>query len=218
MTAQQTDTVRQARLAELRQADRRRARRRRALGIALAVVAGLGVAGAAAALIAAAPPAARPAVSTVDPNKVNVDGERYYPDQPRGHVTGTVPYPGSPDPPVGGKHNPVWQDADGTVYDQPLHDEYAVHALEHGAVWVTYRADVTPAQVAVLRGKVAGVLYRMMSPLPDQPGPIELTAWGHQLTVASPDDPRVDEFLRLYTQGPQAPEPGGPVTGGRSTP
>jgi hypothetical protein len=47
---------------------------------------------------------------------------------------------------------------------------------------------------------------------------VELTAWGHQLTVDSADDPRIDEFFDAYVQGPQAPEEGAPVTGGKATP
>jgi hypothetical protein len=208
---------RQARLAELRQQDQRRARRRQRVGMALTALVTLGVVGGVAALISNAPPA-QPKTSTVDPQKANVDGEQVYHNLARGHVPGKVPYPSSPNPPVGGKHNAVWQDANGNVYDQPLENEHAVHSLEHGAVWVTYRRDATPAQIAAFRAKVAGVAYRMMSPLPDQPGLFELTAWGHQLTVQSADDPRVDQFLNAYTAGPQASEPGGPITGGRSTP
>jgi Protein of unknown function (DUF3105) len=45
-----------------------------------------------------------------------------------------------------------------------------------------------------------------------------MTAWGHQLSVTSASDPRIDEFLAAYTQGPQAPEAGAPVTGGRAEP
>jgi hypothetical protein len=45
-----------------------------------------------------------------------------------------VDYPQSP--PVGGPHNPIWQNCG--FYSKPVRDEYAVHSMEHGAVWITY--------------------------------------------------------------------------------
>jgi hypothetical protein len=95
-----------------------------------------------------------------------------------------------------------------------VRDENAVHSLEHGAVWITYNADATNADVKSLATRVQGQPYTMMSPYPDQPGTIELTAWGLQLTVANAEDPRIDEFLQAYRQGPQTPEPGAPCEGG----
>jgi hypothetical protein len=53
----------------------------------------------------------------------------------RNHVTGTLTYPVSP--PVGGDHNPVWQNCMGSVYDAAIATENAVHSLEHGAVPAT---------------------------------------------------------------------------------
>ena len=47
-----------------------------------------------------------------------------------------------------------------------------------------------------------------MSPYPEQASPIMLSAWGVQLAVDSADDPRVDQFLAKFRQGPQTPEPG----------
>ena len=53
----------------------------------------------------------------------------------RNHVDQDIDYPQSP--PIGGDHNPVWQNCG--VYRDPVLDEMAVHSLEHGAVWITYR-------------------------------------------------------------------------------
>ncbi|MFI2458241.1 DUF3105 domain-containing protein [Streptomyces sp. NPDC019539] len=132
----------------------------------------------------------------------------------RRHVTTAVVYPMKP--PVGGDHHPVWMNCDGNIYDKPISDMNAVHSLEHGAVWVTYNDRALAADVYKLKDRVSRTSYAMMSPVKDQAGAIMLTAWGKQVTVSGADDPRVDQFLTKYAQGPQTPEPGAPCTGGLS--
>ncbi|MEU9448064.1 DUF3105 domain-containing protein [Streptomyces sp. NPDC048277] len=130
----------------------------------------------------------------------------------RTHVTGTVSYPMHP--PVGGNHNPVWLNCNGNVYTKAVKDENAVHALEHGAVWVTYTDKAAKSDVDKLAAKVKQTPYSLMSPYTNQTSPIELSAWGHQLSVTSADDPKVAKFFETYVQGKQTPEPGASCTGG----
>ncbi|KOV71034.1 DUF3105 domain-containing protein [Streptomyces sp. MMG1121] len=133
-------------------------------------------------------------------------------DLSRTHVTTKVSYPMHP--PVGGNHNPVWLDCNGDVYTEPVQDENAVHALEHGAVWVTYTGKASKADVDALAAKVRKTPYSLMSPYADQAAPLILSAWGRQVTVKSASDPEVDKFFAAYVQGPQTPEPGASCTGG----
>lgn len=130
----------------------------------------------------------------------------------RTHVSGTVKYPMHP--PVGGNHNPVWLNCNGDVYPKAVKDENAVHALEHGAVWVTYTSKAPAADVKALAAKVKRTPYSLMSPYEDQKAPIMLSAWGHQRTVKSASDPDVDSFFSTFVQGSQTPEPGASCTGG----
>jgi hypothetical protein len=130
----------------------------------------------------------------------------------RNHVTTSVTYPMHP--PVGGNHNPVWLNCNGDVYTSPVKDENAVHALEHGAVWVTYTGKASKADVDALAAKVRKTPYTLMSPYENQASPIMLTAWGHQFSVKSAHDPGVDKFFAAYVQGEQTPEPGASCTGG----
>lgn len=134
----------------------------------------------------------------------------------RDHVAGTVKY--DTGPPMGGDHNPVWQNCDAHVYDAPLQTEHAVHSLEHGAVWITYRPGLDAGQLGVLKSKVSATDYTLLSPYPSQDSPITLTAWGKQLKLQNASDPRVDEFLRAFVKGPQTPEPGAACSGGKDTP
>lgn len=120
---------------------------------------------------------------------------------PRNHQTGTIQYAG--DPPVGGNHNPYWADCTGTVYSQPIANENAVHALEHGAVWITYRPDISSDALAQLTSLVQGNDRMMLSPYPNQQSPVSLQSWGYRLAVDSPADSRVATFISLLRYNPQ---------------
>jgi Protein of unknown function (DUF3105) len=125
----------------------------------------------------------------------------------RNHVDGTVDYPDSP--PMGGNHNSEWADCSGTVYKSPIRNENAVHSLEHGAVWLTYRPGLDPAGVAALTELVDGVDYTMLSPYPGLDHAVSVQSWGYQLKTDSPTDPAIATFIRIYRQNPQTtPEPG----------
>ena len=131
----------------------------------------------------------------------------------REHVAGPVDYPVTP--PAGGDHNGVPQSC--AVYTEPIAPEHAVHSMEHGAVWVTYNDDLSEDDVAALTDKVQGDPYRLLSPVPDQESPVQLTAWGRSLSLEGADDERVDQFLEAYTNGPQTPERGAACVGNTTT-
>lgn len=135
---------------------------------------------------------------------VQIEGIQTYSYTGRDHVQGEVAY--DENPPVGGKHAQVWAACNGNVYDQPVVKEQGVHALEHGAVWITYQPSLSTDQIEALKKKVRG--YTLMSPLAEQDAPVILTAWNNQLRLQSADDPRIDQFLGKFRQGPQTPEPG----------
>lgn len=126
------------------------------------------------------------------------------------HVTTEVDY-GEDSPPFGGEHDQYWADCNGDVYPIVIRNENAVHGLEHGAVWITYNPDdLDQGQIDQLAELVDGVGYTMMSPYPGLTSPISLQAWGQQVLVDSPDDPRIDQFIRVFRQSPtNTPEPNG---------
>ncbi|MFG1695954.1 DUF3105 domain-containing protein [Nonomuraea sp. NPDC049309] len=123
------------------------------------------------------------------------------------HVWTKVDYKETP--PMGGEHNNYWQQCD--IYDKPIHNEHAVHSLEHGAVWVTYQPDLPKDKVEKLREAATSVGqqdYLLMSPYPDLPAPIVVSSWGHQLKLTDPEDPKLGAFIKRYQNGPDTPEPG----------
>jgi hypothetical protein len=109
------------------------------------------------------------------------------------HRPGTIAYDQSP--PFGGEHNETWADCMGTVYPAQIASENAVHSLEHGAVWITYRPDLPADQVDVLKKKVEGVEYMLMSPYAGLKTPVSIQSWGYQLFADSATDPRIDQFI-----------------------
>ena len=133
----------------------------------------------------------------------------------RNHTESPVDYPQTP--PVGGDHHPVWQDCG--FYAEPVLNETAVHSMEHGAVWITFRPDLPDDQVDQIRA-LAQQDFVLASQWDDGdlPAPIVLSAWGVQLWLEALPDPAADYFIAAQRQGPGAPEPGAPCTGGYPEP
>ena len=143
------------------------------------------------------------------------DGVQTYDVGPAGkHTEANVNY--KQNPPVGGPHNPVWQNCG--YYDQQVHDENAVHSLEHGAVWITYSPNLPQDQVEHLRDIAENETYVLVSPRDDLPSPVVASAWGKQLRLDDAEDPDLERFIGAYEQGPQTPEKGAVCTGGIGQP
>jgi Protein of unknown function (DUF3105) len=138
-----------------------------------------------------------------------IAGVTYKVEPNHDHITsGTVNYDSTP--PVGGNHSPFWADCTGTVYAKPIANENAVHDLEHGAVWITYREGLNSADVTALAKYVTGVDHMVMTPYPGLKTTISLQAWGYQLALNSSSDPRIKQFIDTFKENPKTtPEQGG---------
>lgn len=203
--------ARRARIEQMRREEKRRERRNKIIGICAAAVVLAGAAGGGFwAVTSANHRKQQQKQQAENAAKAPIPGVRTWSHLSRNHVTTPVHYPQTP--PVGGNHNPVWMTCMGTVYDKPVPNEKAVHSMEHGAVWVTYNAKASKADLALLAKKVRATPYSFMSPYPTEKGTVTLTAWGTQLVLDSAKDPRVDEFFTKYVRGPQTQEPGAPCS------
>ena len=131
---------------------------------------------------------------------------------PPKHVRGRVAY--AQVPPVGGDHDDVWLECG--RYDKPLPNENAVHDLEHGVVWITYRPDMSASDVALLADSLP--TEGIMSPYDGLPAPAVVTVWGIQLQLTGADDPRLPLFIEEYGDGASSPEPGASCAGGAGKP
>ncbi len=143
-------------------------------------------------------------------------GTRTFSGLERNHVPGSVTY--QQVPPVGGNHSPIW--AICGVYNTAIPSELAVHAMEHGAVWVTYdatalsAAEIHDLEHLVQANYVSPERFVLLSPFQGLPTPVVVSAWGRQLPLANSTDARLVEFIHDFAGGAQAPEPGNPCFSG----
>jgi hypothetical protein len=129
------------------------------------------------------------------------------------HVAGSVTY--AQTPPASGPHNATWLNCG--AYTKPVPNENAVHALEHGAVWVTYDPALPAADVTKLRALMPATHF-VLSPYQGLPSTIVVSGWNRQLQVSSASDSRIPQFFKKYWKGSNAPEPGAACTGGLDAP
>ena len=146
-------------------------------------------------------------------------GTKVFTEANHQHVQTHVTYDHSP--PAGGVHSPVWLNCG--IYSQPVPNENAVHAIEHGAVWITYRPDLSSTGISQLQQFVqthydGNELYLVLSPYPGLPAPVVATAWGAQIQLTGPGDPRLAPFVAHYIGGGQGGEKGALCTGGVGKP
>ena len=108
-------------------------------------------------------------------------------------------------PPAGGPHFATAQ-AVGT-YDTPIPDGNAIHALEHGIVWISYNPDKVDAGAVTALKRVAQAYPRdaILSPRPDNSMPIALASWMRLLRQDTLDEQQMRDFI--VTNRNRSPEP-----------
>jgi hypothetical protein len=211
------------RVAEQRERERKSARRRSIMiGSAAAVVAAAIIAGLAAIVMTSDGDKGGPnlsgtitaEVAAAPDTKSPIEGVAAYTASQGHEPSKNITYKESP--PVGGQHDPVWQNCG--IYSQPIQNRNGVHSLEHGAIWITYSPSLPADQVEKLKVR-ARTDYMLLSPYDGMSTPITLSSWGFQLKVDNADDPRIDQFIKLYRVNKQTtPEYGAACTGGTGKP
>ena len=78
-----------------------------------------------------------------------------------------------------------------------MQDRYAVHSMDHGVVWITYRPDLPQEQLQTLR-PYGNENYVIVSPYPGQTAPVIATSWRVQLKLRSANDPRLERFVNQF--------------------
>ena len=118
-------------------------------------------------------------------------------------------------PPTNGDHAPIWLNCG--FYEKPVQNRFAVHSMDHGVVWITYRPDLPPGQVDELRS-YGEENYVIVSPYPDQDAPVIATSWRVQLGLDGAGDPRLRKFVDGFRVSEIAPLSGNRCVGGVGNP
>ena len=101
----------------------------------------------------------------------------------------------------------LWQNCG--FYTEYIDNTRGVHALEHGAVWITYDPDLPQDQIDHLedQGRTA---VRPGQPYPGMDAPVIASVWGKQIKLDGAFDDRLDPFISRYRKNPDnSPEPNG---------
>ncbi len=194
---QQREKRRAEKVAALKNKQAREKRNQR-LGLAGAILGGAAVLAIIVGVVVSS------ATPPVDPATIEIEGLETFDNLESLHVQSAVEYEMTP--PAGGPHNPSWLNCG--IYEEEIPAEYAVHSLEHGAVWVTYDPErVQGAELDALRSAMPRT-YMILSPFPGLDAPVVASAWGVQVALDGVDDPRLRDFITKYRNSPNAPEPG----------
>ena len=141
------------------------------------------------------------------------EGIEVYPATTNRSVKGSVRYDRTP--PTNGAHAPIWQNCG--FYERPVADRHAVHSMDHGVVWITYRPDLPPGQVDELR-PYGEEDYVIVSPYPGQDAPVVATSWRVQLELDGTGDPRLRKFVDQFRISEIAPLSGNRCVAGVGRP
>lgn len=131
------------------------------------------------------------------------------PDLGGQHISPTgLPNSGAEPPTSGPMTNPVPCQA----YDQEIPDTDAIHNLEHGAVYISYRPDLAPDQVASIRSIFFQPFSRsgfqpnkaILAPRAANESPIIISSWRRSAKFESFDEEKlVQYYLRNVSKAPE---------------
>ncbi|HLM65543.1 MAG TPA: DUF3105 domain-containing protein [Acidimicrobiales bacterium] len=151
----------------------------------------------------------------IGPADEGIEGVEAFEVASRHHTQDDLTY--DREPPVGGEHYPVpgtcgFYDVDQGPDEVPP-EEFLVHDLEHGAIWIAYDPALPDAARDVIRALVQDQPRVVATPAEDLDTPLVVTAWGRQLALDAVDDERLLAFIDQYRGGGGAPEAGSACAG-----
>lgn len=132
------------------------------------------------------------------------------PDKGQKHVATDVTKYNGPEPPTSGDHSePVpWQ-----AYDQQVPDINIIHNLEHGGIFISYRPDLPPEQVAQIKALFTKPFSNpkfqpaeaVIAPRAANSAPIIMSSWRRNMKLETFDEAKMMEYyLRNVGKSPEA--------------
>lgn len=148
---------------------------------------------------------AKKSLHRAEENVENLDQiGQVYDNQGQDHIApGEEHPPYNSNPPTSGWH---WvQAASWGIYNKPLIDEQAVHNLEHGGIWISYK-DIDEETLSQLK-KIAKANAQsvILSPRDENDSKIVLASWLHLEQMDEYDETRILEFISRNKNN--SPEP-----------
>jgi len=106
-------------------------------------------------------------------------------------------------PPTSGNH--LGQAENWGVYDKEIDDKAAVHGLEHGGIWISYK-NIDEEAVKILKriGKNNSQSV-IVSPRLANDDKIVVVSWGKMMRLKSVDNVLIEKYIDTYKN--QSPEP-----------
>jgi len=146
-------------------------------------------------------------IQAITPAPLGTDYSKAIPFEATGHVQEGTSVAYQSNPPTSGNH---WSTPlrDG-IYDTEKPDEGAVHGLEHGRIWITYKPGIGQEAIAALKDALKGQFGIIMNPRAANDTDIALAAWTRLDTFNLSEDGTIDakrirDFIQRYrNKGPE---------------
>lgn len=120
----------------------------------------------------------------------------------RDHVPASTAVDYQTNPPTSGSH--LAQAKEWGIYDKEIDDKAAVHSMEHGGIWISYK-DLSTEEIQVLEdiGK-QNSLSTLISPRQGNDNKIVVTSWGKMMKLDGVDKALIQKYIDTYKN--QSPE------------
>lgn len=146
-------------------------------------------------------------IQAITPEPLGEDYSQAMPYEGATHVAEGARVVYESNPPTSGNH---WPDPlrDG-VYETEKPDEAAVHGLEHGRIWITYKPSIGQGGIDALKEATKGQFGVIISPRAANEIDIALAAWTRLDTFNLSEDGTLDtkrilDFIQRYrNKGPE---------------
>ncbi len=121
----------------------------------------------------------------------------------RNHVSVGTKIDYNSNPPAAGPH--YADTAHAGIYDKAPEDGYLVHSLEHGAIILWYKSDLSTADIEKLK-KIFDQMpgKTIMTPRKNLDVPVAVTSWGRILKLKTIDEKQIKTFYEVNIN--RAPE------------
>lgn len=124
-----------------------------------------------------------------------MEKETQYPIQSRDHIKIGDDYPAyTTNPPLSGAHAAA---SKGGFYPEGVMDENAIHNLEHGYTWISYKniSESDVEKIEILTNKMSGSVIASSRIENDFDG-IALSSWGNIMKLKYFDQIIVEDFIK----------------------